>query len=84
MTYSITFNESGGAFIPLPHEARQAILLELLQADYKTLNHDIEQVMLYIHNNPKAHFAKEDLCDILEYQKAIKTVIDYHGGSIDE
>jgi len=80
----IKTDESGDMYIPLPHEAREGIVLELLKEDYKTLLHAHKDTTEKLFEQPGLRFAQEDYAEQAKYKEAFETLIDYYGGSFNE
>jgi len=80
----IKTDEHGDMYIPLPHEAREAIAFELLREDYKNLMHAHYHTTEKLFERPGLRAAQEDYTDQAKYKEAFETLIDYYGGSFNE
>ena len=73
-------SEDGRIYIPLPHEAIEAITLELLLEDYKILMHSHKYTVGRLYENPKSIAAETDYQQELKCKQAFETLIEYYGG----
>jgi len=76
----IKTDADGDVYIPLPHEARDVITLELLKEDYKTLMHAHRYSTEMLYMQPSNQVAREDYKDQAKYKEAFETLIEYYGG----
>jgi len=76
----IKTDSGGDVYIPLPHEARDVITLELLKEDYKTLMHAHRNTTERLYEQPDLRAAQENYRDEAKYKAAFEILIQYYGG----
>lgn len=77
-------DENGRMYIPLPFEAREAITLELLKEDYKTLMDFFHNTVEKLEEGPESWVYNTDFEDEFKFKEAFETLIHYYGGTINE
>jgi len=80
----IKTDESGDIYIPLPHEAKESIMIGLLLDGYKTLMHSHKHTTEMLYKQPGRAVHQEDYEHQAKYKEAFETLIDYYGGSFNE
>jgi len=76
----IKTDAGGDVYIPLPHEARDVITLELLKEDYKTLMHAHCHSTERLYRQPSNQVAQAEYEHEAKYKAAFETLIEYYGG----
>jgi len=76
----IKTDANGDIYIPLPHEAKESIMVGLLLDGYRTLMHSHKHTTEKLYKEPGRTVHQEDYEHQAKYKEAFETLIDYYGG----